>query len=76
MAFSLIRCTANINAAFVAGGAKPGNPFLIAMSAALANAVRIEVENLEVDGAQSPAKGGPMLAPAGGGPVTGKGRIT
>lgn len=72
MALSLPRLTLAIQNAFVAGGAVPGNPLLIAMSAAFAQGIIDELGHADVDPLGTP----PLTAPPGGGPVTGKGKIT
>lgn len=72
MALSLPRLIVAIQGAYIAGGALPGNPLLIAMSANLASAIMTEFQSATV----TPLGDPPMLAPAGGGPVTGTGKIT
>lgn len=74
MAVNLATLTVGVQNAFIAGGGVPGNPLLIAMSAALAGVI---YNTLTVDAVVQPAGlPTPMTAPSGGGPVTGTGKIT
>jgi hypothetical protein len=75
MALSIPSLTLKIHNAFVAGGAVPGNPLLVAMSTAMANGIISEILAAEISPSGDPPAG-PMLAPSGGGPVTGNGKIT
>lgn len=74
MAVDLFRLTGGIRAAFIAGGADPVMPLLMPLCFGIAQAVVAEFHAAEVE-AGDPTHGGPMTAPPGGGPVTGKGTI-
>jgi hypothetical protein len=71
MALNIIRLTANVQQAFINGGAVPG-PALTALSLGIANAIITELNDAIVTPAGIP----PMTTAPTGGPVLGTGKIT
>lgn len=70
MALNLASLTAGVKTALEAGGADPVNPFTLALAQGIAQAVIDELKN---NATVTPTA---LVAPSGGGPVTGTGKIT